>query len=314
AAIAAQSSGVQAEEPCASCAAGRGAFATCTRNAAWPLNGACASCGYWGHSKDCSFVPEASKTPAKASSKTPSKKTKQINKLVSDVKEEVQTSQATLQKLEQELSQSKHVNWGNADTEPEAVLEHCQKVVEYFALVKAWEKDIEQRKKELNDAIASINKSPAIISKRFAKSREQQQRDDSQQREDQQSDGSHNHRRRERTRRHRRNDARDERETAMENDELAHKAPATATDDNITENMGQDDNLEASSMHSSAESTIGSDNGSDSSDGESDNSNLFDGRRSLVSRDNHDNDELSAVGSSYRAPINLNLEDSESDL
>ncbi|KAI5297072.1 hypothetical protein KEM55_005178, partial [Ascosphaera atra] len=181
-------------------------------------------------------------------------------------------------------------------------------VVEYFALVKAWEKGIKQRKKELNDAIASINKSSAITSKRFAKSREQQQR------EDQQSDNSHNHRRRERTRRHRRNDARNERETVMENDELAHKAPAAAADDNITENMGQDDNLEASPMHSSAESTIGSDNGSDSSDGESDNSNLFDDRRSLVSRDNHDNDELSSVGSSYRAPINLNLEDSESDL
>ncbi|KAI5309833.1 hypothetical protein KEM55_002300 [Ascosphaera atra] len=91
-------------------------------------------------------------------SKAPFKKSKQINRLISDVNEEAQASQATLESLEQELSKSMHV-------------------VEYFTLIETMDQDFEQCKKDLIKAIASLDKRSQIIAKHIGKSNVQQQQE-----------------------------------------------------------------------------------------------------------------------------------------
>ncbi|KAI5295715.1 hypothetical protein KEM55_006097, partial [Ascosphaera atra] len=80
AAIVAQASGTPAAEPCTHCVNNGGAFDECRVNPAWPLNGACASCSYWGHgTKHCNLADP---------SKTPRKSDKSIDKVINKLQQE----------------------------------------------------------------------------------------------------------------------------------------------------------------------------------------------------------------------------------
>ncbi|KAI5298468.1 hypothetical protein KEM55_003353, partial [Ascosphaera atra] len=66
AALVAQAAGELPAMPCTYCQANGGVFDECRVNSAWPANGTCASCAYWGHGTKCCSLADGTKTPRKA--------------------------------------------------------------------------------------------------------------------------------------------------------------------------------------------------------------------------------------------------------
>ncbi|KAI5307773.1 hypothetical protein KEM55_007460 [Ascosphaera atra] len=123
AAIVVQASADLAPQPCVHCVNNGGTFDHCKVNAVWPVNGTCASCAYWGHrKKHCSLTDR--NTPRKASKTTDS--------AISRLEAELNDSEATLRRLQEDLMSSCLINWDEEKKNPQGVKRDREKVLEYL--------------------------------------------------------------------------------------------------------------------------------------------------------------------------------------
>ncbi|KAI5309665.1 hypothetical protein KEM55_002703, partial [Ascosphaera atra] len=93
----------------------------------------------WGHSENCSFVPE----PAKAKN-TPTKGRSDIDVVLDILKSEWEAVEHDLMNLDSQLPQSLYVNWDVARTAPNELIDDCKEFIEYFELRDRLEAEIDE--------------------------------------------------------------------------------------------------------------------------------------------------------------------------
>ncbi|KAI5299050.1 hypothetical protein KEM55_002637, partial [Ascosphaera atra] len=142
-AIVAQAAAVPADEPCNFCANNCVIFAQCSQNMYWPENGATTSCGYWGRSRHCSFVPVPT-----IGEKTPSK-CRFVQSAIKSITNETDKVTSALAALKKEIKDLPFLRWESAANALKAMHEICEKAVEFFKLQDQARKDAAERAQQL---------------------------------------------------------------------------------------------------------------------------------------------------------------------
>ncbi|KAI5301001.1 hypothetical protein KEM55_003326 [Ascosphaera atra] len=147
AALVAQAGGEIAPQPCTHCINNGGAFDTCKVNAVWPANGACASCGYWGHAKKhCNLVHDKNPSPRKSAKLA-------VDSAINNLEHDLSDQEATLLGLQEDLMKSKLINWNEVKNNPAGVKRDCEKVLEYLDIHAKVLADLAETSDRLNTII-----------------------------------------------------------------------------------------------------------------------------------------------------------------